>query len=132
MFAFHVDRPHDLRWEAREIVRDLDDRPHLLTRVEVTGRPFPIVDRPPFMRLVDSGSAATAWFVDVAEDGSAVRGYFAEGTEPRGTLEFGAGNDVVARIQIEGRREIPRLDRGRLPRNVVVVTPDFLAERLGG
>lgn len=132
MFAFHAERPDDLRWEVREIVRELDHRPHLLTRVEVTGRPFPIVDRPPFMRLIDGESTARAWFVDVVEDGSAVRGYFAVGTEVRGTLEFGVGNDIVGRVDIEGRSEIPHLDRERLPRNLVVVTPDFLAERLGG
>ncbi len=135
MMIRFIDRQPEYEVEAREVVRELGDRPHLLTRVEVRGTHFPHMAREAFIRAAAGDEVvAQAWFTDVAEDSRSLLGYFAEDVAlDRGVLEFGYGADVVGRVQLE-RRDVPRrvLERERLPKDVVVVTAEFVEERLGG
>ena len=45
--------PPQLTWQAEEVVRKIDDRPHLLVRVSIRGGYFPQRALVPFVRLVE-------------------------------------------------------------------------------
>jgi hypothetical protein len=114
-------RQPEFRWAGREVVRELNDRPHLLLRVEITGAFFPLRDAPAFVRIVrESGQVAESWFAEASEDGTTLVGYFPPGTDAEGIVEFGYGNKVMGRVsQPFTARGVERLDRARLPREVV-------------
>jgi hypothetical protein len=123
-----------LRWEAREVVREIDDRPHLLVRVTVAQGPFPHRAPEPFMRIVDAQRQATmAWFADVGEDGDRLDGYFPTDLPGRGVIEFGYGDQTIGRVAADFRNDrIERLERDRLPDDVVPVTTAYIRERTIG
>jgi hypothetical protein len=106
-------------WTGREVVVELDDRPHLLARVDVGGGYFPRMGREAFMRVVvDEKTTVRAWFAEPADDLRTLHGYFAAELPELGVLEFGYGADVMGRLELRGT--IETLDRARLPRDVVV------------
>lgn len=116
-----VVRQPEFRWAGREVVRELNDRPHLLLRVEIAGALFRLRDAPAFVRIVrEGGQVAESWFAEVPDDGTALVGYFAPGTNVEGIVEFGYGNEVMGRAsQPFTAKRVERLDRARLPREVV-------------
>lgn len=120
-------------WGGREVVVELDDRPHLLTRIEVRGGYFPLMAREAFMRIVVDKKTVPAWFAKPSEDTRSLRGYFATDLPRTGVLEFGYGADLVGRIELDEAQKLDRpLDRERLPRDVVIVDTDHVVRRLGG
>lgn len=113
-------RQPEFRWTGREVVRELNDRPHLLLRVEIRGAYFPLRAPEPFIRIVREEGTVESWFAEVAEDHAALRGYFPPGTDTDGILEFGYGAKVMGRVgQPFTPKAVERLDRTRLPRDVV-------------
>jgi hypothetical protein len=107
-----------LRWDAREVVRELADGPHLFVRLTLTGTRFALRALEPQVWV----GMSYARFVDIAEDGLTVRAYFDE-TPPPGTVYFGyAQRPELAFGDFEPER-VPRLDRTRLPRGVVHEAP---------
>lgn len=131
---FELRQSPDLSWRADEIVRQLDDRPHLLTRIEISGGAFPHMGAEPFVRVIRKGDMARSWFADVADDSTTLSGYFPVDLAPgEGVVEYGYGNRVFGRMG--GRfdpRKIDRLDRDRLPRGLVVVTTEFIRRKESG
>ena len=124
----------DPEWRADEVLYELDDRDHLLTRIQIRGGSFPHMDAEPFVRVAGRRGSARSWFVDIAEDSATMSGYFPVDFMPtEGLIEYGYGNRVFGRL---GRRfsarTVERLDRGRLPRKVVVVTSDFVRQKESG
>lgn len=117
------------RFTARvfETLLELFERPHLLVAIEVRGALFPHRNAQPFVRVANAdGRGPRSWITRVAEDGSAITGYFA--TDARidgGTLEFGYGNAVYGRIP-SFRAEVDKLDRRALDVEPVVVTTELI------
>ena len=124
----------DLRWRASEIVRELDDRPHLLLQIEVSGGSFPHMNAEAFVRLLRDRDSVQSWFADVADDNTTISGYFPVDLDPvEGIIEYGYGDRVFGRIAgLLGRGKVELLDRERLPRRVVVVTEEFIRQKQAG
>lgn len=102
-------------WEAREVLRDIGQQPHLFTRIKLNGDYFPHRSLVPFVKV---GSALTV-SVEIADDSLSVRAYFAEPLPPTGIVEFGYGDEVVMRFPRKfSHNDIQLLDHERLPRNV--------------
>lgn len=124
----------DPEWRADEVVHELDDRDHLLMRIQIRGGSFPHMDAEPFVRIAGRRDEARSWFVDIADDSSRMSGYFPVDVSPgEGVIEYGYGNRVFGRL---GRRFstriVERLDRQGLPRKTVIVTADYIRQKASG
>lgn len=130
---FLKDQPR-YTWSGSEVVVELGERPHLLSCIEVAGGYFPQMGREAFMRIVvDDKTTVPAWFAEPDDDGRSLRGYFATDLPERGLLEFGYGTDLLGRLELgELRREIERLDRSRLPHELVVPDSEQVLRRFRG
>jgi hypothetical protein len=124
----------ELSWQAGEIVRELDDRPHLLTRIVLKGGSFPQLDAQPFIRVVGRREALESWFAEIADDGTSMSGYFAVDAPPTdGIIEYGYGSRVWGRIPGPfDPLKIERLERERLPQEVVPVTHRYIRRKQSG
>ena len=108
------DLRENVRAAVREVVRDLDGRPHVLWRVTLTGWVFPGRDSKPFMLIGD----AVSDFVDLTPDGIA-HGYFSRQVPAAKRVSFGYGRVVRWDFDIPVDPDVERLDRRRLPDGVV-------------
>ena len=117
MFMDLVDFPIEserLRWEARLVVHDLNQEPHLLMRVKLTGTHFPQRALEPFVVV----GKAHSRFVTISDDGLSACAYFDEQLPKGGRIEFGYGTDVLLRFpRAFDREEVELLDPKRLPSN---------------
>jgi hypothetical protein len=131
MFGYHALEPAAFSWTASEVVKDLDDRPHLLVKLEITGPYFPERAAEPFARVVrPDGRSITCWFADVSDDQRRLKAYFTSEVPPSGTIEFGYGQKVLGRLPADfDRTRVRALDRDRLPRHVVVAREAHVRER---
>ena len=122
----------EFRWQAAEVVREVDHRPHLLVRVSVTGGFFPHRASPPVMQIAyGNGAYARSWFTQISPDNRTLHGYFAPDLPEEGIIEFGYP-DALGRVHAAfSEREVRRLLRDRLDKGVVVPTQADLARRLG-
>ena len=110
-----------MTWTAKEVVRDLDQRPHLFIRLDVTGAYFPERALEPFVRV----GRVRSRLVRIDPDGLGVRAYFDQPLPDAGAVEFGYGEQVVHRVpQPFDPTVIARLDRTRLPQTIEI--PDAL------
>jgi hypothetical protein len=123
-------QPPQLTWQAEEVVREIDGRPHLLVRVSIRGGFFPQRALVPFVRLVDGDKPSVrAWFTEIRDDSNELLGYFPTDMTGGGVLECGYGQDVVGRSSIRfDPRSIKRLDRARLPKGMTVVTGAYMTK----
>ena len=134
MFPVSFDaQPAEARWQAQEVVREVDHRPHLLVRLTVRGGYFPHRAAAPFVRIVGRDKAVVdAWFTEITGDSSALMAYFATDLPDDGVIEFGYEDQVLGRIPaaFDGKA-VPRLDRKRLPSDVVETTRAYLRKKPG-
>ncbi len=109
--------------ELREVVRDVDQQPHVFWRVRLTGWSFSHRAEEPFLVVGD----AVSRFVVIAPDGSVADAYFDQPVPEAEQVSFGYGQTVTWDFDVDlgGLRE--RLDRGRLPKGVV----DPFGEQIG-
>jgi len=114
-------------WNAKEVVKEVNRKPHLLVRLEVHGSYFPSRAAPPFVRIVpDEGNPVDAWFTEETPDNRSLVGYFPVDLPQAGRIEFGYGDAVVGRVRAAlDAGKIPRLDRNRIP-GAVPFTHDIL------
>jgi hypothetical protein len=114
--------PHDaLRWECRQVVMDLYQRPHLLTMVELTGAHFPHMALEPFVTV----GKVRSRFVRIAEDSRTARAYFDRPLASEGEIEFGYGYEVLLRLPRRFTRDaVQRLDPAQLPEGIVRLADD--------
>jgi hypothetical protein len=116
MFSDLVDYPivtESVDYEVQHVLRDLDDTPTLLIRVELTGTEFPHRALEPYVRIGDLES----WFVMISDDGTVARAYFDQPLAEGETIEFGYGPEPP-RVQLEQGirlKELDALDPQRLP-----------------
>lgn len=116
--------------QAKEVVRVLNDRPHLLVRIVIDGNHFPFRSVDPLIRIATSNKKhVTNLFAEVAQDNSKIIGYFSV-TIPNGIIEFGYEDELWGALPGEFSHEsLVRLDRKRLPKDVVIVDDEFLQRR---
>jgi hypothetical protein len=110
------DRKRDARLQLREVVRDLDGRPHVFLRLRLTGFYFPPGALAPFMMVGDVVSR----FASSSADGLTVTAYFDQPLPQARIVTLGYGNVAVEDFNLEvDTRALSRLDRERLPRGVI-------------
>jgi hypothetical protein len=135
-----VQRPFDLpdqpelSWQAGEVVRELDDRPHLLMRIRLRGGSFPQLDAQPFVRVLGRRDSSESWFAEVSEDQSSLSGYFSvDAPAAQGIIEYGYGSRVMGRAPGPfDPVKVRRLERDRLPKDLVPVTQQYIERKRTG
>lgn len=108
--------------EAAEVVLDLHDKPHLLTRVTIVGPYFPERSEEPYVRVGEVRSK----FVRISEMGLRVDAYFDARLPDAGEVVFGYGRDVDLIVPQPWRTEaVMRLDLRQLQQSVpgIVLPP---------
>ena len=112
----------DFTWQATEVVREVDHKPHLLVRVSVRGGFFPHRALVPVMRIVRGDQFVRAWFTEISEDNGTLNGYFATDLPDEGIIEFGYPDGPPGRVRaVFSSRDVKRLVREKLGADVVVV-----------
>lgn len=112
---------------VNEIVRVLNDRPHLLLRITIKGDFFPHRAVDPLIRIItDKDDSIESLFTEVAPDNSAISGYLPIIVRS-GTIQFGYEDEVWGTLPLNlDKTLITRLDRKRLAKDVVIVNEAFL------
>ena len=112
--------------QAKEVVRVLNDRPHLLVRIVIDGNHFPFRSVDPLIRIATSNEKyVTNLFAEVAPDNCKIIGYFPV-TIPNGIIEFGYEDELWGTLPGEFSPEsVTRLDMKKLPKDIVIVNDEF-------
>ena len=106
----------NVRAEIREVVRDVNARPHVFVRIKLTGWHFTHRAQEPFMVV----GKVVSQRVIISRDGLNAEGYFDKALRAAKSLSFGYGNVIQWDFNVAiDPRKIARLDRHRLPRGVV-------------
>ncbi|MCK5115543.1 MAG: hypothetical protein KAR44_03020 [Candidatus Aegiribacteria sp.] len=113
---------------ASEVVRVLNDRPHLLVRIEVSGEHFPDRAPHPFVMInVGKEEYYKDLFTEVSPDNRKIIGYLPINIPSKGVIVFGYGDEIWGTVP--GRfttTSVARLERNRLPKNIMIVDDNFL------
>ncbi len=118
---FHFPRleaiANSMNWNAKEVLKDFDGKPHLMVRLVLRGPTFDFRALEP---IVWVGGVASKC-VEISDDGTEAKAYF--DTPPvGGDIEFGYEDGVVYRW---GRnfdvKDVPRLDRKKLPQKLKMI-----------
>ncbi len=125
MFADLIKYPleHErLKWEAKQVIKDLWGKPHLLLRLKLTGTRFQERALEPVVTIGKERSI----FVEIAEDGLAAYAYFDHPVPSRATVEFGYGQGPLLRFAgYVTSKVIKSLDPKLLPKGTVNVERFF-------
>ena len=115
----------------KEVVKVLNDKPHLLVCVEVSGEYFLHHDAPTFIRIkIRDEEYLSDLFTEVSPDNQKLLGYFPVNLPVRIIIEFGYGEEIWGIISAESSTEsVTRLNRERLPKGMVVGNDQFSVER---
>jgi hypothetical protein len=109
------DSTQTLHCEAREVLRDIEQRPHLLTRIKLSGAYFPRRALDPFVIV----GRVRSLFVEISEDSLNARAYFDAPLPEAGTIRFGYGSEIELGLAGQfSHDDVQRLDPARLPKNV--------------
>lgn len=113
---------------AKEVVRIVEDLPHLFTRIEVTGEYFPHRAPHPFVMIkVGEEEYFKDMFTEVSPDNKKLLGYLPINIPSKGAIVFGYGDEIWGTIPREfDEASVTRLDRKRLPKNTVIVDDNSL------
>jgi hypothetical protein len=104
-------------------MKETDDRPRLLVRIEISGAHFPHRAPEPLVKIVSEGQTIARWFADVSADNRRL----VIDLPREGMLELGYGSEVLGRVPVKFESEaMNRLDRERLPEDVIVVSTESL------
>ena len=116
---------------SKEVVKVLNDRPHLLVRMKISGGYFPHRAPHPFIHLrVGEREYFTDYFTEISDDNQSLIGYLPVDFPEKGVIEFGYGNEIWGTIAGEFSRDsITPLDRRRLPQDILVVDTEFVNRR---
>jgi hypothetical protein len=124
-----IAQPIQLTWRAQEVVRVIDRRPHLLLRITITGTTFQQRAAAPFLLVVAGESVTHAWSTTISDDLRELHGDFPTDLVIEGIVEYGYGARVFGRVAqpLQGGA-IARLDRARLPPDIVDATRAYIAK----
>lgn len=110
------DQPKNVKVEMREVVRDVEEKPHVFIRVRLTGWHFPERALEPFLVIGKTLSK----FVLIDHEGTAADAYFDVGPPAAKRVSFGYGNIISWDFDVTvDPKAIDPLDRGRLPKGFV-------------
>jgi hypothetical protein len=110
------DPRENVRVEVREVVRDVFSKPHVFIRVRLTGWYFPGRAPEPFMVIGDVVSKV----VIIDPDGRGANAYFDQPLPRADRVSFGYGKIINWDFNLPINPErMPRLDRVRLPKDVI-------------
>lgn len=123
----------EITWQAQEVVRVVDHKPHLVVRITVAGGFFPHRALVPVMRIVRAEkTVAHSWFTEISDDNRALLGYFATDLPEEGTIEFGYCDRPLDRVRAKfDAKAIKRLSRKRLDKEVVDASMEYLKRKRG-
>jgi hypothetical protein len=121
----------EYKMTASETVKILSDKPHLLTRIEISGEFFPHRDAPAFVHIrTEREKHVYDYFTEVSPDNQKLIGYLPVDAPTEGVIEFGFGTEIWGSIT---KRFTPdtliRLDRKKLPKDLVIVDANFLKQK---
>jgi len=106
-------------WNAKEVVKEVNGKPHLLVRLELQGDYFPSRAIVPMVRIVTDRGAENAWFTEESPDQRSLIAYFRPGV-PAGVIECAYGSEPAVRAPtVLDPTKIARLDPKRLPQGIV-------------
>ena len=107
---------HDgLRWDAKEVVKELDLRSYLFVELTLTGAEFPMMAQLPVVRV----GRVRSHHVIVSDDRRTAYAYFRQELRDGDAIAFGFGDVVLFRSSRPFKAsELRRLDRSRLPKGV--------------
>lgn len=106
----------EVRIEAKEVVRDLFGKPHVFLRIRLTGWHFPHRAQEPFALVGEVVSR----MVLIDQDELAANCYFDHDLARAEIVSFGYGKTILWDFNLpEGVFTIPRLERSRLPKELV-------------
>lgn len=116
---------------TKEVVKILNDSPHLLVRMTISGGHFPHRAPHPFIHIkVGESEYFTDYFTEISNDNSTLVGYLPVNFPKKGVIEFGYGNEIWGTIAGEFSADsIIRLDRKRLPKDILIVDDAFIQRR---
>lgn len=116
---------------AREVIQVLNNKPHLLVRMEIRGEHFPHRAPHPFVHIKNgTNTYFHDYFSEVSPDNQKLIGYLPVDLPTEGIIEFGYGEEIWGSIPEKGSQSsIKRLDRKRLPRDLIIVDADFVKNR---
>ena len=107
-----------LQWEARQVLRDFDKRPHLLLRIKLKGTYFHQRALEPFVLVGNVRSR----FVTISDDGLSALAYFDKLVPEERKIKFGYGNEVFLKFPKPFEYEnVQLLDLKRLPKNTRLI-----------
>jgi len=118
----------EFSWQATEVLKQIDERPHLVVRILISGSHFPHRAALPFVRIVtETKQVVNNWFAEVADDNRGLVGYFPTDLPKEGIIEFGYGGKLLGRVRVGFESKIvKRLERTRLPKEMVEVSTAYL------
>ena len=127
---YKLRQPKEFKASAKEVVKELNGKPHLLVRIQVSGDHFPHRAAHPFV-MIRTGDRQyfKDLFTEVAADNSSLIGYLPVHIPPRGEIAFGYGDTIWGFVPgTFTAQEVSRLDRQKLPKDIVVVDEEFLKD----
>lgn len=102
--------------ELREVVQDIQDRPHVFWRLRLTGWHFEFRAQIPFAVVGN----VVSHHVDLAPDGTSADAYFNRPLPAARLVGFGWGRTVAWEFPLKiSPRKVAKLNRRRLPKGVV-------------
>lgn len=107
---------NDVRAEIREVVRDVEGRPHVFARIKLTGWHFPERAPEPFMLV----GKVVSQRVEISRDGKSAQGYFNVPLPASKRVSFGYGKIIQWDFDVSiNRKMMVPLDRARLPQGTI-------------
>jgi hypothetical protein len=101
-----------LQWTSKQVLRDIDDHPHLFQRFTLSGTLFPERALKPFVKI---GKQVTTHVV-IAADGLSANAYFDRPVADDQRIEYGYGDEVFLFFPRQTiQREVLQLDIKRIP-----------------
>lgn len=114
--------------DSKEVIKIIDDKPHLLLRIKISGTNFPHRAKEPVVRIMYSKEKfAVSWFAKVSDDNKSLNAYFPVDTDISEWIEYGYGNVIHCKINEKfDPNKIYRLDREKMIDDTVIVTRKHL------
>ncbi len=117
-----------------EVIKILDDKPHLLMRVTINGGYFAHRAPEPVVRIMRTeNDFSVSWFAVISEDQRAMHGYFPVDIKLSDWVEYGYGNEIHRKLNFDIKRNRSKpLDRKRIEVKYIEVTQEYLNKILDG
>ena len=126
-FVYKPDPQINLK--GKEVVKIINEKPHLLLRLEISGDYFPHLGREPFVRIMHTQKKEfdVCWFAEVSQDNRSIYAYFPIDCKISKRVEYGYGNEVIGTVTEKFvEKGFDRLVKSRLEKGTITVTQKYL------